>query len=299
MELRYLQAFVVVAEELNFRRAAERLQMAQPPLSQQIKRLERELGVTLFRRTTRQVTLTPAGEACLAEARKALEATAALPRVGRQAADGLLGTVRLGFTGPASYEVLTIIAGTFRRRCPGVRLEIRPPVFSGELVEAVRNKAVDIALVRLPLDSSGLSVREISTGAICAVLPDSHPLATAERVELKQLVDEPVIDYPSRRGVAFTGSIRSAFLEHGVVPNVVQEAPDTVTLMLLVGAGMGIGFVPMSTRHFVAPGITLRPVDGLPPTTLATIWCEDDENPALHTLVRLLDEVSEACATLV
>lgn len=298
MELRYLTAFVAVAEELSFRRAAERLQMAQPPLSQQIKRLERELGVALFHRTTRQVTLTAAGEACLAEARRALAATAALPRVGRRAADGLLGTVRLSFTGPASYEVLTVVVETFRRHRPGVRLDIRQPGFGGELVQSVRENETDIALVRLPLDTAGLEVREIASGASCVALPESHPLASAEQVEITDLRDEPVIDYPSRRGVAFSGAIRTAFLEHGIVPNVVQEAPDTLALVLLVGVGAGIGFVPMSTRWLAAPGVTLRPVRGLPPSRLAMVWRHDDHNPALGALTGLLDEVTENCAAL-
>ncbi|MBC3192969.1 LysR family transcriptional regulator [Pseudonocardia sp. C8] len=293
MELRHLQAFVAVAEELNFRRAAERLQMAQPPLSQQIKRLERDLGVPLFRRTTRQVVLTSAGEACLVEARNALDAASAMFRVGKQAAQGHLGSVRLGFTGPASYEVLTVVAETFRQHRPGVRLEIGQPAFSGELVEAVRKAEIDIALVRLPLDTTGLAVRTIATGAICVALPQSHALATASRVDLRQLADQPLIDYPSQRGVVFSGAVRAAFVQRGLAPNVVQEAPDTFTLMLLVGAGAGIGFVPMSVSCLAAPGVVLVPVDDLPPTTLGMVWRQDTHNPALRALTDLLDRIAQ------
>src|SRR5437763_1396116 len=124
VELRHLEAFAVVAEELNFRRAAERLHMSQPPLSQQIKRLENEVGVPLLRRTTRQVALTAAGEAFLIEVRKVLTAARAAPRVARQAAAGQIGSLRLGFSGPTSYEVMLLIVRKFRERYPQVRFDI-------------------------------------------------------------------------------------------------------------------------------------------------------------------------------
>lgn len=294
MELRQLRAFTAVAEELNFRRAAERLRMAQSPLSQQIKRLEREVGVVLLHRTTRQVSLTTAGAAFLAEARRALAAAEAAPRLARQAAAGQLGAVRLGFTGPASYEVLLIITRTFRRYRPHVRLDIVGPAFSGELVDRLHHDDVDAALVRIPVSAPGLRLRQVASHAIGAALPAAHPLASQQVVSLTQLAGLPIIGYPSNRGVATAGAIQSAFVQRGLSPNIVQEAPDTHTILLLAGAGVGIGLVPISAGHLKVPGVVLLPVTDIAPVGLALAWRTGDPNPALHALLDLLDEVRAA-----
>lgn len=296
MELRYLSAFVAVAEELNFRRAAERLRVAQSPLSQQIKRLEREVGVPLLRRTTRQVTLTAAGEAFLSEARRALAAAEAAPRAARQAAAGQAGLVRLGFTGPASYEVLLLLAKAFRRQYPGVRLDIASPAYSGELVGQLHRGAVDAALVRIPVPGEGLRIREITRHSMAAVMPAGHRLAGKETVTVGQLTGQPLIGYPSGRGAAIATAVRSAFTQNDLNPDLSQEAPDTHTIMLLAGAGAGIGLVPASAAHLKVPGVVLVPVRDMRPVALALAWLADSPNPALGSLTGLVDEVRAECA---
>lgn len=292
MELRYLKAFVAVAEELSFRRAAERLHIAQPPLSAQIKRLEHEVGAILLQRTTRQVSLTPAGEAFLHEARRCLSAASAAPHVARLAAAGEIGALRLGVSGPTFYEVVVLMARRFREVRPHVQLEIAGPAFGGELVDMLQHREIDAALVRLPIPGSGLTVQRITEHPVAAVLPTWHPLADRESLTLPDLHTEPVIGYPSNRGSGTMTLIHSAYLAHGFAPRIVQEAPDTHTIMLLTAVGTGIGYVPTSASHLKVPGIVLIPVLDMPPLPLALAWREDDDNPALATLTSLLDQVA-------
>jgi DNA-binding transcriptional LysR family regulator len=294
LELRHIEAFIVVAEELNFRRAAERLRIAQPPLSQQIKRLEREVGAILLHRTTRKVVLTPAGEAFLREARRATQAARAAPYAAREAAAGQTGVVRLGFSGPTTYEVLVLMTKMYRVRRPHVRLDVLGPVYGGELIERLGRDEIDAGLVRLPVSGSGIAVREITRHPMAVALPADHPLAQRRQIGIPELRDSPVIGYPSNRGAVILTLIHSAFLAHGFSPNIVQEAPDTHTILSLVGAGVGIGFVPVSAGHMKLPGVVLVPVPDIPPIPLALAWRADDTNPGLLALISLLDAVVAA-----
>ncbi|MEV6229881.1 LysR substrate-binding domain-containing protein [Saccharopolyspora shandongensis] len=291
MELRHLQAFVAVAEELNFRRAAVRLHMSQPPLSQQIKRLEHEVGVALLRRTTRQVELTAAGEAFLREARKTLQSAEAAPRLARQAAAGEIGVVRLGFSGQTSYRVMLLIVRKFRERYPNVRFDILSPLYGGELVDQINQHEVDAGLLRLPVPTEGLCVRELDQHPLAVALPDGHRLAGEWRVGLDDLRGESFISYPTNRGSVVNQLVQAACLQRGYNPNFVQEAPDTHTILSLVGAGSGISLVPMTAGHLKVPGVVLVPVHDAPSVPLALVWREGDRNPALAGLVGLLDEV--------
>ncbi|MBB5156763.1 LysR substrate-binding domain-containing protein [Saccharopolyspora phatthalungensis] len=292
MELRHLRAFVAVAEELNFRRAAVRLHMSQPPLSQQIKRLEHEVGVALLRRTTRHVALTAAGEAFLREARKALLAAEAAPRLARQAAAGEIGVVRLGFSGQTSYRVMLLIVRKFRERYPNVRFDIVSPLYGGELVDQINQQEIDAGLLRLPVPTEGLCVRELEQHPLAVALPEDHRLAGARRVGLADLRNESFISYPANRGSVVNQLVQAACMQHDYSPNFVQEAPDTHTILSLVGAGSGISLVPMTAGHLKVPGVVLVSVHDAPSIPLALVWRRDDQNPALAGLVGLLDEVA-------
>ncbi|MEV0084643.1 LysR substrate-binding domain-containing protein [Saccharopolyspora sp. NPDC050642] len=292
MELRHLQAFVAVAEELNFRRAAVRLHMSQPPLSQQIKRLEHEVGVALLRRTTRQVALTAAGEAFLREARKTLQSAEAAPRLARQAAAGEIGVVRLGFSGQTSYRVMLLIVRKFRERYPNVRFDILSPLYGGELVDQINQHEVDAGLLRLPVPTEGLCVRELEQHPLAAALPEDHRLARVRQLGLDDLRGESFISYPTNRGSVVNQLVQAACLRHGYSPDFVQEAPDTHTILSLVGAGSGVSLVPSTAAHLKVPGVVLVPVHDAPPIPLALVWRADDPNPALAGLIGLLDEVA-------
>jgi DNA-binding transcriptional LysR family regulator len=295
VELRHIEAFIVVAEELNFRRAAERLHIAQPPLSQQIKRLERDVGEVLLQRSTRHVALTPAGEAFLHEARRAVQAAHAAPRAARQAAAGQTGVIRLGFSGPTSYEVLVLMTKMYRECRPNVRLDVVGPILGRELIERLGRHEMDAGLIRLPVPSSRIALREITRHPIAVALPADHPLAAREKVDLIELRGQPVITNPPDSGAVMLTVIHGAYLAHGLSPNIVQFAPDTHTIMSLVGAGVGIGFVPVSAGHIKLPGVILIPVPDIPPIPLALAWREDDTNPALLALIDLLDTISVRC----
>jgi DNA-binding transcriptional LysR family regulator len=287
-----MEAFIVVAEELNFRRAAERLYIAQPPLSQQIKRLEREVGTTLLYRTTRHVSLTPAGEAFLQQAKRAVQAASAAMSAAREVAAGNTGVIRLGFSGPTSYEVLVLIIKKYRARQPHIRLDVVGPVYGGELIDRLGRDEIDAGLVRLPVPASRIALHEITRHPITAALPSGHPLANRDQVSLPELRDEPVISLLADRGAGLLTVIHNAFLAHGFSPRIVQQAPDTHTILSLVGAEVGIGFVPASAAHIKLPGVVLVPVPEIPPIPLALAWREHDANPALQALIDVLPEVS-------
>lgn len=292
VELRHLHAFVAVAEELNFRRAAVRLHMSQPPLSQQIKRLENEVGVALLRRTTRRVALTAAGEAFLDEARRTLSSAAAAPQLARQAAAGEIGTLRLGFSGQTSYQVMLLIVRKFRERYPQVRFDIVSPLLGGELVDRINQQEVDVGLLRLPVPTRGLRLRELQSHPLAAAVSADHPLAERERIELADLAGETFIGYTANRGSVVNHVVRETFAELGFLLEWGQEAPDTHTILSLVGAGAGIGVVPLTAGHLKLPGVVLVPVRDAPSLPLALAWRDDDANPALAGLVGLLDEIA-------
>ncbi|POX42581.1 LysR family transcriptional regulator [Streptomyces sp. Ru73] len=292
MELRHLHAFVAVAEELSFTRAAERLHISQPPLSQQIKRLEREVGTALLRRTTRSVELTAAGAAFLAGVRDALGSLDAAKEAAHRAAAGESGTVRLGFSGPTSYRELAAITREFRVKRPHVRLEVAGPFFAGELAGRLRLGELDAGLVRLPLPDAGLRVVELLRHPLAAAVPAGHPLAARDVLRLADLDGVPLVGYPSGRGSVVRKLLRITFAERGLTLEVAQEAPDTHTILSLVAAGAGVGLVPVSARHLGVPGVTLLPVADAPAVPLGLAWRDGDPDPAVRALVGLVQDLA-------
>lgn len=280
-----VQAFVVVAEELHFGRAADRLNITPPPLSQMIRKLEHEVGTRLLDRHTRRVALTAAGEAFLGHARRCLDAADAAVAAARRTGAGDAGTVRLGFAGSSSHEELQAIAHRFRSRHPGAVLEPVTGHFSGELAEAVRRHRVDAALLRRPVDETGLRALEISESAIVVALPAGHRLAIQEVVDASELSGEPFISYPANRISVVRGSLDVICQRAGFAPHVVQEAPDTHTLLALVGAGGGVGLVLEPAARLAVPGTVIRPLRPRHVHPLVLVWSDSNPNPALGSLV--------------
>lgn len=285
MELRHLRAFVVVAEELHFGRAAARLTMSQPPLSQQIRRLEREVGATLFERHTRHVALTAAGTAFLAEARRCLDAADEAITAARRAESGEIGVVRLGFAGSSSYRELRAIAYRFRELRPRATLSLVTGHFSGELADDLRQDVVDAALLRTPVDGTDLTVREIARHLLVVAVPAEHRLAGRDVVELGDLAGEPFIGYPSQRMAVLRAAVDGACRQAGFAARVVQEAPDTHTLVSLVSAGVGVGLVLDPADELAVPGVVLRPLTSEHVVPLGLAWRTDNPNPVLPALL--------------
>lgn len=283
MELRQLQQFIAVAEALNFRRAAERLHMAQPPLSVAIRKLEEELGAPLFERQPRGVALTAAGTAALDLARRCINDAAALRGVAQAAAGGVRGLLRVGFVGSATYALMPRLLPVFRARYPGVELVLRESANLG-LLAMVESGEIDIGLVRYPTGAAhALRFEIVERDVFCAVLPAHHALAKKKRVTLALLAQEPFVDYASTRVPGLHAMVMLAFQQAGLTPQVAQEATQVQTVISLVQSGMGVALVPSVSAQLAARGVVFRPVDGLPQSAaiaLAMASREDAYNPA-------------------
>ena len=281
MELRHLRYFVAVAEERHFGRAAERLHIAQPPLSQQIRRLEAELGVTLLYRTTRSVEVAPAGEVLLVRAREILAAVDGATEDTRRAARGEFGRLAVGFTGSATYELLPKLADALRRALPGVLLDLRGELLTPAQVASLLDGSLDLGLLRPPVRERALAVEVVRREPLVAVLPQAHPLAAADAVPLKELEDEPFVVYPSHFRSVVHDAVEETCEAHGFLPRVALEVSETSTLVSFVAAGLGVSLVPESVRHMTVHGAVYRPLAGDAATVeLAVAWRRDD-----HTAV--------------
>jgi DNA-binding transcriptional LysR family regulator len=283
MELRHLRYFVAVAEERHFGRAAERLHIAQPPLSQQIRRLEAELGAPLLHRTTRRVELAPAGEVLLARAREILAAVDAATEDARRAARGEFGRLAIGFTGSATYALLPALADALRDALPGVVLELRGELLTPAQVGGLLDGTLDLGLLRPPVREHSLEVEILRREPLVAVLPATHRLAAAPTVPLEQLEDEPFVMYPSHFRSVLHDAVEDTCAAHGFHPRVALEVSETATLVSFVAAGLGVSLGPDSVRHMTVEGAVYRPLAReAAEVELAIAWRRDDDAPVLR-----------------
>src|ERR1700733_5761752 len=285
MELRQLRYFIAVAEELHFRRAAERLHMSQPPLSQQIRALEDELGFTLLTRTRRRVELTPAGEAFLRDARALLSELDGAVATARRIDAGQTGRLRVGFVGSA---LLSIVPGTverFRASRPGVAIELRERS-TVDQQRAVAAGVVDVGLVRPPIEDAGeLRAETVLRERTVAALPAGHPLAPLTRVPLRRLAAEPHVMFPRDQAPGFHDLLIAALAGTGAGPRVIQYAPEMLTIIGLVAAGTGVSLVPASVSRLALDGVTYRPVTGAPRSELVAITRAGDDSALVRAFV--------------
>lgn len=291
MELRQLTQFCAVAEALSFRRAAERLHMAQPPLSVAIRKLEEELGASLFERRGRSIALTDAGADALQRARRVLAEAEEMRYAARRAAAGESGRVRMGFVGSATYSLLPRLLPQFRRRHPGIELELHEST-NEELLAQLEAAQLDLALVRFPTSSSVgvLKMEMIERDAFQAVLPKGHPLAAGHSVTLKALADYPLIDYSSSGVAGLHAMVMLAFQQAGLVPQVAQEATQVQTVISLVESGLGVALVPSVAARLASRQVVFRPIRGLPSGLaigLALAWSPQTESIAARRLREL------------
>ncbi len=255
MELRQLRYFVALAETGNFHRAAERLNMSQPPLTVAIRKLEEDLGTTLFVRGTRGVTLTPAGRAALDTAKATLTQAERFREAAREGATGARGRLRVGFVGSATFELLPRIVPEYRRRFPAVELVLEE-VTSFQIARALAAGELDVGLVRLPLtEVVAVDTVSIDTDEMQAALPVGSPFSRAGEVALEALSAEPFI---LQSGVSVLHSITlNACHAAGFVPIVAQEAPQLSAILALVGSGLGVALVPSRAARSLPDGVCL------------------------------------------
>ena len=285
MELRQLRYFVAVAEELHFRRAAARMHISQPPLSQQIHQLETELGCTLLARTRRRVELTPAGEAFLHDARIILNELEGAVATAQRIGSGQTGRLRVNFVGSALLSIVPGAVQRFRTARPNVEIQIRerPTV---EQVRAVLAGAVDVGLVRPPFDElDELRAEVVLRERTVAALPTDHPLTKLRRVPLARLAAEPLVLFPRSQAPGFHDLLISSLAATGTTPRVVQYAPEMTTIVGLVAAGMGFSLVPASVSRLGLDGVSYRPVAGAPRSELIAITRAGDESPLVRTFI--------------
>jgi DNA-binding transcriptional LysR family regulator len=289
VELRLLRSFVAVAEERHFGRAAERLHMAQPPLSQQIRRLEAELGTVLLHRTTRSVELAPAGEILLARARDILAAVDAAAEDTRRAGRGEFGRLAVGFTGSATYALLPQLAAALREALPGVVLDLRGELLTPAQVELLVDGTLDLGLLRPPVRERDLAVEVLRSEPLVAVLPQAHRLAGADAVPLEELEDEPFVVYPSHFRSVVHDAVEETCAAHGFHPRVALEVSETATLVSFVAAGLGVSLVPESVRHMTVHGAVYRPLAReAAAVELAVAWRRADTAPVLERALEVV-----------
>jgi len=291
VELRQLRQFVALAEELHFGRAAERVGIAQPGLTQQIQRLEAELGVLLFDRSPRRVQLTAAGAVLLEEGRRALaqveRASARATRAGR----GEVGRLVLGVAESATYTIVPELLRAYRAAYPDVDLAVRM-MNTATQVAAVRAGEIDAGLARLPVDTQGLAARPIRDDRVAVLLPEGHRLAEAPAVDLRDLAGEPLVIYPATPRTSWVDFMLSVFREAGVEPGLGQEASDTLTAMALVAAGLGITLVPGRYGLFERPGLVWRPLTvPAPRTTLVLLHLRERPAQTVAGLLGVMDRL--------
>ena len=290
MELRHLRYFVAVAEERHFGRAAERLHMAQPPLSQQIRRLEADLGVTLLRRTTRRVELTDAGSVYLDQVRRILSAVEEAGAEAQRVEAGLSGRLSVGCVGSATYSLLPALARTLREQRPGLDVSFHGEMLVPDQVTALLGGEIDLALLRPPVDGAGLDIRQLRAERLIVVLPEGHPLCRRRRLRVHDLREQDLLMHPSRGRSTMYRLVTTLCREQGFSPRVRQEVAETSTLLTFVAAGLGVAIVPETVAVLGVPGTVYRPLAGAGARVdLSAATRTGDDSAAVATALRVLE----------
>ncbi|WP_213803932.1 LysR substrate-binding domain-containing protein [Granulicella sp. dw_53] len=261
IELRHLRYFVAVAEELHFGRAALRLHLAQPPLSQQIRKLEEILGYALFVRTSRAVRLTSAGEVFLERAHRTLRNVQEDLEEARSIGRGEVGFLRVGFIGSAMLTPLPAMFGEYRRRYPKVHLQLHES-FTSKLLLLIGDETIDAGFLRDGGPTPGFEVEVLFSEPFIAVVPRSHPLATRKTISADKLRDQPFVFFSPAAGAHAYEKAIAPCVERGFRPQVVQEAPQWLTLLRLVGAGLGVTIAPACVRQIASDDVVCIHLSG-------------------------------------
>ncbi|MEU0468853.1 LysR substrate-binding domain-containing protein [Amycolatopsis sp. NPDC006131] len=287
MDVAQLRAFLAVAEELHFGRAAERLHVAQPPLSRTIKQLEHDLGTRLFDRNTRSVRLTSSGQALVGPAKEALDALRRAEAAVRAADDGEAGFVRIAFAGLSTHRLVAGLARVVRSQRPGIQLELSSQNFAQPAMKKLVQGDTDIALGRWDVIPAEVSAQVVMPDSLVVALPDTHRLAGARRLSIAQLAGDGFVSLPPHEGAVLPDRLRRLAYDNSFVPDIVQVAPDTQTALALVSAEVGCHLTLASVaRNATDPTVVFVPLDTSPQDVdLRAAWRRDDVNPALHVVL--------------
>lgn len=293
MELRHLRYFVAVADELHFGRAAERLHIAQPPLSQQIKQLENELGFKLFHRTKRSVMLTEAGGVFLAEVRKIFMQLEQAVQVGQQTSRGEVGKLVIGFVSSMAYNVLPDILRKFRNHFPGVTLELHE-LTTDEQWKWLSDRRIDIGFVRPPVDEVAFCTETVFWEALVVALPEGHDLTNQVDVAVNSLRNEQFILFPRPFSPGLYDAIISICQQAGFSPIVTQEAIQMQTIVSLVAGQMGVAIVPASLQRLQRQGVVYKEIrEPMPEVVTNVVWRRADMSPRIQQFLEVVGRRKE------
>jgi len=295
IDLRYLKHFIAVAEELHFGRAAKKLKIAQPPLSQSIMRLEEILGVKLFERSSRSVTCTAAGKALLPEARDILRRTDLAEQIVRRAAAGDLTQIRIGFVPMSAALSLPRALRAFKRSWPQVEVRLYERTSAAQ-VEGLRDGSLDLGIiVREIVDTTDLQVRPIERYRMVAAMPSSWPLSKRRSIRLKELAGAPLILFPQQLMPNFFSDFESACRKAGFSPQVRQRVTQPYTMFSLVSQELGIGIVQDSATHLSIQGVSFVPIRDMPESLsheVALAWVPRGVQSALRQMIALIEKAA-------
>lgn len=267
IELRHLHYFIAVAEELNFGRAAERLHIAQPPLTRQIQQLEQILGVKLFYRTTRRIELTEAGQVYLAEARRVLTRVQEGVVLARAASRGEVGRLVVGFEGSSAYDIVPLTVKAFREQAPQIALIVRE-MTTGDQSKALQEGDINVGFVVPPLvDAHDLLIETILREPLIVALPQNHPQAQQDTIDLTTLKDQTFVVCPRRYKCGLYDHIIAVCRQKGFSPKFTQETNEVQSILGFVAAELGVALLPSSIKHLQRSQVVYRklqpPVDEL------------------------------------
>ncbi|WP_175942421.1 LysR family transcriptional regulator [Burkholderia pyrrocinia] len=301
LSLRQFQQFLAVAETMSFRRAADRLNMAQPPLTAAIRQMEEELGVRLFERSNRITGLTAAGEVLSVEARRTIAQAERAVAMAKRAGKGSIGTLRIGFVASAVRHLVPQIVASFRQTHPMVVLELEEATTARQIA-AIMADSMDVGIVALPIPpgaESHVSTRLLVESRLLAAIPADHPLALtpSSPLTLAALANESWVLFPGGEGPGLYATILRACSEAGFVPHVAQRAVQMETIIGLVSAGLGVALVPELFRSSNREGVIFRDIAGAGtpiPYQVGLAWQDERSSAVLSSFLQSMAELSQS-----
>lgn len=298
MELRHLRYFIAVAEELHFGRAAERLGISQPPLSQQIQALEEEIGARLFERTNRRVELTDAGRLFLDESRQVLAQVDKAVLLARRAHLGELGELKIGFTSSAPFtSTIPSSIHAFRKACPDVHLDLQE-MSSRQVLKALLEESLQVSVIRPLALPDAVHWVELFREPLVAVLRADHPLAAGSEdgLAIAALAEEPFVFFPRSYGTGLYDQVIALTRQAGFSPRIAQEASEAMTIIGLVSAGLGVSILPASFRRTRVDGVVYRTLSD--PEATTAVWLVRRQNEGSPLALSFIDLVTREAASL-